>query len=88
MDDEGNIVVSGQAPNGNLLVARFDEAGTLDPSFNNGLGYAEDFNVSPIWGNGKALLIQPWGTSDYKIVVAGSEAIVRYNSNGTPDTSF
>ena len=62
LDDEGNIVVSGQAPNGNLLVARFDEAGTLDPSFNNGLGYAEDFNVSPIWGNGKALLIQPWGT--------------------------
>ncbi len=88
LDDYGKIVVSGQAPNGNLLVARFEEDGTLDPSFNNGLGYADDFAVSPLYGSGKAVLIQPWGTGDYKIVAAGSETIVRYNSNGTPDTSF
>ncbi|MGA2259017.1 MAG: hypothetical protein ABSG53_30470 [Thermoguttaceae bacterium] len=94
LQNDGKIVVCGGAPNGNLLVARFDTHGALDragstsPGFGrNGQGYAEDFPNCTATGH--SVLVQ----SDGKIVVAGLASsigigIVRYNPDGTPDTSF
>jgi uncharacterized delta-60 repeat protein len=102
IDDDGNIVVSGLAANGeNLVVARFTSDGDLDDTFGssegvfNGQGYADDFVYSPC---AQSVQLQP-SSSDpmgYKILLVGSSgsgkncvnAVVRYNSNGTPDTTF
>jgi uncharacterized delta-60 repeat protein len=91
---DGKIVICGDAPGGKSLVARFLKDGELDraddksPGFGpKGCGYADDFLLVP--ASGHAVLIQ----GDGKIVVAGTTAakaigIVRYNADGTPDTSL
>jgi uncharacterized delta-60 repeat protein len=102
IDYAGNIVISGLAANGeNLLVARFTSDGALDNTFGstggvfNGQGYADDFVYSPC---AHSVQLQP-SSSDpmgYKVLLVGSSgsgkncvnAVVRYNSNGTPDTTF
>ena len=102
IDYDGNIVVSGLAANGeNLVVARFTSDGDLDDTFGssegvfNGQGYADDFVYSPC---AQSVQLQP-SSSDpmgYKVLLVGSSgsgknrvnAVVRYNSNGTPDTTF
>ena len=89
LDSSGNIVVSGVAANGNLLIARFGETGALDTTFGpNNQGYADDFDYSPE-GVRDSVLIQ----SDGKIVAVGQDAngvtaVVRYNANGSVDTTF
>jgi uncharacterized delta-60 repeat protein len=94
LDSEGNIVVSGVASNGNLLVARFTSTGALDTTFGssggvfNGQGYADDFPYSP-YQIAHSVLIQ----SNGQIVAVGENSdqvnvVVRYNSNGTPDKTF
>jgi uncharacterized delta-60 repeat protein len=95
LDSSGNIVIAGVSPNtNNLVVARFTSAGNLDSTFGssqgvfNGQGYANDFAYSPfqikrsvqIQGDGHILAV---GTN-----AAGANAVIRYNSNGTPDTTF
>ena len=95
-------MVSGLAANGeNLVVARFTSDGDLDNTFGsskgvfNGQGYADDFVYSPC---AHSVQLQP-SSSDpmgYKVLLVGSSgsgknrvnAVVRYNSNGTPDTTF
>jgi uncharacterized delta-60 repeat protein len=81
---DGKLVAVGESDNGFALV-RYHANGTLDTSFGRGGKVA-----TPIGPNAdaRALAIQ----QDGKLVVAGSInnrfALVRYNANGTLDTSF
>ncbi|MBE7495933.1 MAG: cadherin-like beta sandwich domain-containing protein [Verrucomicrobiaceae bacterium] len=96
IQSDGRIVVAGQSYNAAgtvrfFAVARYNTDGTLDTTFD-----GDGKLTTPVGagGNddGRAVVIQP----DGKIVVAGSSyngsnhdaALVRYNSNGTLDTSF
>ena len=100
LDGAGNIVVSGVVAGGlgnydsELLVARFTSSGAVDNTFGdvvvNGVpqGYSADFPYSA-QGIAHSIQIQ----SNGQIVAVGCNedevnAVVRYNSNGTPDESF
>jgi uncharacterized delta-60 repeat protein len=93
LQPDGKIVVAGGTFNGSsedFAVVRYNANGTLDSSFGSGgkvttsLGSHNDF--------GQAVVLQP----DGKIVVGGYTstgtaivfAVVRYNTNGSLDTSF
>jgi len=93
LQPDGKLVVAGGTFNGSdydFAVVRYNSNGSLDTSFN-GTG-----KVTTAIGSGNDsvnnIILQP----DGKLVVAGSSyngscdvfAIVRYNSNGTLDTSF
>lgn len=93
LQPDGKIVAVGST-SGGLVLARYNPDGTLDPTFGNGGKTTLTATNSP---NGNAVAIQP----DGKIVVAGSQltsgglgpsqfalAAVRFNSDGTLDTSF
>ncbi|MCR4411146.1 MAG: hypothetical protein NUV77_01835 [Thermoguttaceae bacterium] len=99
VDADANIVVAGnstydEGASRNVLIARFDEFGAPDNTFN-GCGYAEDFP-----GEAHAMLIQPDGNivAAGSVIIAGSGSnidptiyaafIVRYLPDGTPDLSF
>jgi uncharacterized delta-60 repeat protein len=81
---DGKVIVVGEG--GSMPVLRYNVNGTLDTSFN-GTGIAE---ATP--GSAAAVAIQP----DGKIIVVGDNSnpgnldfkVVRYNANGTLDTSF
>ena len=88
---DGKIVVAGyiaSGVNGNadMVVLRFNPDGNLDPSFGSGGTVFTDFFAED--DRAYAVAIQ----ADGKIVVAGSStqffALVRYNPDGTDDTSF
>ncbi len=90
---DGKIVVAGDAERGDhrtFAVARFNANGTPDISFNKTGKVTTDF------GGGKAEARGVAVQSDGKIVVAGLAStdgtekftLVRYNLNGTLDTSF
>ena len=93
IQSDGKIVVAGYSSNGSnndFAVVRYNANGSLDTSFDGdgrvttSIGSADDY--------GQSVAIQ----SDGKIVVAGYStigsnndfAVVRYNANGTLDTSF
>jgi uncharacterized delta-60 repeat protein len=82
---DGKIVVAGHS-NGKFAVARYNTNGTLDSSF--GSSGKLTTNLSNTLEAAYAVAIQ----SDGKIVVSGYAgslvAVVRYNTNGTLDTSF
>ena len=95
LQPDGKIVVVGRAflsSNGNtdnFAVARYNTNGTLDTSFDG------DGKVITIVGTGNSTAYSVAIQSDGKIVVAGVArttntefAVVRYNSNGSLDTSF
>jgi uncharacterized delta-60 repeat protein len=94
LDSTGRIVVAGYAYNGTnnvFAVARYNSNGTLDTSFNSKgslPGTVETTLVANVDNEASALAIQ----SDGKIVVGGTAngqfGLVRYNSDGTLDTSF
>jgi uncharacterized delta-60 repeat protein len=92
---DGKIVVAGSSGN-NFAVVRYNTDGSLDTSFN-GTGKVLTPIIASVGNSGgyaRALAIQ----ADGKIVVVGdagydfslnfSFAVVRYNSNGSLDTSF
>ena len=87
IDDDGNIVIAGADYDGDLVVARFTGDGDLD-------GYNDDFAYGDL-ADYSVLHPQP-SSSDprgYKILAVGMNAnavtaVVRYNSDGTPDTTF
>jgi uncharacterized delta-60 repeat protein len=91
IQSDGKIVVAGHGnfPEWNFTLARYNHNGSLDTSFGTG-GKVRTLVGSRSWAN--ALAIQ----SDGKIVVAGFSsngsnydfALVRYNPNGSLDTSF
>ena len=82
---DGKIIAVGTG-NGSMAVVRFNTNGTLDTTFN-GTGIA-----SPVVGDALDVTIQ----ADGKIVVVGNNAnqanvdfkILRFNTNGTLDTTF
>ncbi|NBP02254.1 MAG: hypothetical protein EBU90_19455 [Proteobacteria bacterium] len=98
IDRNNKIVVAGETDNDNGLVVRYLENGTLDGTFN-----ADSINGGPGYINANlptnsfayySVAIQP---VDGKIVVVGmtdntndfnNGLIVRYNENGTLDTTF
>lgn len=90
LQSDGKIILVGERAS-DFVVLRFDSVGALDTSFN-GLGYA----VLDLLGTGtddKAYSVRV--QSDGKILVGGSSqdanadfAVVRYNADGTLDTSF
>jgi uncharacterized delta-60 repeat protein len=86
---DGHILVAGSG--GGFTVARFTSTGQLDTSFGSG-GFARA-SVDPsnpnLYGNAQAMAVQP----DGKIVITGvgsytSLPVVRFNANGTLDTTF
>ncbi|MEH2461682.1 putative Ig domain-containing protein [Nostoc sp.] len=90
---DGKILVAGGSYNGinnDFAIARYNSNGTLDTSFNITRKVTTDFGSNNDFGF--SITVQP----DGKILVAGSSynginndfAIVRYNSNGSLDTSF
>jgi uncharacterized delta-60 repeat protein len=91
---DGKIVVTGDALTASgppdISVARYNSDGTLDSSFGSGGRVTTDFGRSDV---GSAIVVQ----ADGKIVVAGGAdlgttqfdfALVRYNTNGSLDTTF
>jgi uncharacterized delta-60 repeat protein len=89
IQSDGMIVVAGYS-DGDFVVLRYDDDGSLDPTF--GTSGVARTNIGSS-DAAKALAIQPL---DQKIIVVGeywngSEnvlAAVRYNSDGTLDTTF
>jgi uncharacterized delta-60 repeat protein len=90
LQTDGKIVVAGSANATDFAVARYNVNGSLDTTFDD-----DGIVVTDIAGgvdNGYAMAIQ----SDGKIIVAGSTAsgenndfaVVRYNTDGSLDTSF
>ena len=83
------IVAAGQAGK-RVAVARYDPAGTLDPTFGNGGVTTTNFTSGLDYADDVTLAV------DEKIIVAGSAdyygasqfALVRYNADGTLDTGF
>ena len=78
LQPDGKIVASGSGFFHYVLL-RLNSNGTLDSTFGAG-GYA----ITDIAGGAYAVALQP----DGKILVNGSSGIVRYNTNGSIDTSF
>jgi uncharacterized delta-60 repeat protein len=89
LQTDGKIVVAGYYQDGDtyFVVARYTVTGTLDAEFNN-----SGLVTGTIPGRAYGVAIQP----DGKIIVAGEGqgafdtdiAVVRYNDDGTVDTSF
>jgi uncharacterized delta-60 repeat protein len=95
LQSDGKLVVAGSAlgPVGppDFAVARYNSDGSLDASFGSGGRVTTDFAGRS--DNGAAVTVQP----DGKILVAGSAdlvatqfdfALVRYNANGSLDSTF
>jgi uncharacterized delta-60 repeat protein len=93
LQSDGKIVVAGISSSGastyDFAVVRYNPDGSLDSNFGSGGKVITDFAGDS--DQGRALVIQ----SDGKIVVAGITlsgdsdfALVRYNSDGSIDTSF
>jgi len=85
LQSDGAIVAAGDNDNG-LFAARFDGTGNLDTSFNASGSTPGAFTLGGFDGNAVAL------QSDGKIIVGGDDgsnfALLRFNSDGTLDTSF
>ncbi|HOX16407.1 MAG TPA: hypothetical protein PLP18_09805 [Smithellaceae bacterium] len=103
---DGKIVAAGSScissSNCKFALVRYNANGTLDKSGTPGIGFGTTGIVTTSVGGVKdeafALVIQPDGPSDFKIVVAGSSfnsisnkydfALVRYNADGNLDAGF
>ncbi len=93
LQSDGKIVAAGHTYNGSnydFALVRYNTNGSLDTSFD------ADGKVTTAIGAGNDLAQSMALQSDGKIVVAGYSviggnndfAVVRYNTNGSPDTSF
>src|SRR5262249_10354078 len=82
---DGKLVVAGYTDT-DIAVARYDTAGVLDGTFN-GTG----IQTTTVGSASKAKAIIEQAT-DHELVVAGSSdadvVLVRYGTDGTPDTTF
>src|SRR6266852_4390525 len=94
LQGDGSIVVAGATSTGNFVLRRYGSTGVLDPNFGTtGTGGTTTTHVGPS-AMGPAIALQSGG----KIVAAGASGslasppmdavLVRYNTNGTLDTSF
>lgn len=95
VQSDGKIIAAGytrtaDGSNTDIAVARYNANGSLDNTFSGDGKQTTDINFSDDFGNSIAI------QNDGKIVVAGRTwngndndfAIVRYNTNGTPDNTF
>jgi uncharacterized delta-60 repeat protein len=86
LTSEGYIPEFGSIPSSDFAVARYNANGSLDASFgSNGLVTTA---VSPHADYAETATTQADGKVIVGGVAAGSSAIVRYNANGSLDTSF
>jgi uncharacterized delta-60 repeat protein len=97
---DGKVVVAGLTETAgsrtgyDFLVARYNANGTLDASFGSGGYTATDFNKAN--DQAQAMALQPQASGPPKILAAGSAGgpqggyvgLVRYNADGTLDTTF
>ncbi len=87
---DGSIVAAGHTQNIDFALVRYDADGALDLTFGVGGVVTTNFPIGTSGGVDVAndVIIQ----SDGKIVAAGRSAgrfgVARYNTNGSPDTSF
>jgi uncharacterized delta-60 repeat protein len=93
LQPDGKIIMTGYLSNGSdldIVVARYNDDGTLDTSFNS-TGYTiTDVSNANNYGRGVALM------PDGKIIVGGYTEVnfstdfilLQYDQNGLPDTSF
>ncbi len=85
LQSDGKIVIAGDASS-SFTVARYNTNGSLDKTFNKNGIQTTNFGFEAT--QAKSLAIQ----SDGKIVVAGYSnphfAVARYNTDGSPDTTF
>ena len=92
MQSDGKILFAGNSENGGnylFALARFNTDGTIDNTFDGDGKVTTDFTTTLNAGEyGFSVIVQ----SDGKIIVAGYSdgdfALVRYNVNGSLDTSF
>jgi uncharacterized delta-60 repeat protein len=92
LDAGERIVVAGTGGDGSFAAARFDSGGTLDPSFGGDgvvtthltVGY-DSANAVAIDADGNILLA---GEAGFCCEYTGSFGLVRYQDDGTPDTTF
>ncbi len=93
LQSDGKIILSGYSYGGNtydFAVVRYDTIGNIDKSFENNGKVTTDIANDRDYGMGMAI------QKDDKIIVAGSAkissrnnlAVVRYNKDGSLDTSF
>ena len=87
VQSDGKIVVAGRASN-DFAVVRYNTDGTLDTTFDTDGKTTTNIGATQFGDGGNAGAVQ----GDGKIVVAGSAdndfALVRYNTDGTLDTTF
>ena len=93
---DGKVVAVGVSSNAidqDFALARYLANGSFDPTFSDDGRHR--VNLSPGDERALAVAVQPAeGTADGKIIVAGSGSdgaafiLARYNSNGSPDTTF
>lgn len=85
LQSDGKIVLSGKS-NNNIGLLRYHANGTLDMSFGDSGMVSTDLGT--ISDNAESMAIQP----DGKIVACGKNsndiALLRYNSDGSPDSTF
>ena len=81
---DGKIVVAGSAFPGGFALARYNTDGSLDTSFDS------DGKVVTTFGEGLAVALQPDGKIVVSGVTGGDEdfGLIRYNADGSLDTSF
>jgi uncharacterized delta-60 repeat protein len=80
---DGKIILAG-SNGGFMSLARYNTDGTLDGAFGN-----SGVEVSTFAGGGVGGLYPQTGSAnDGKIVEAGGSSVVRFNANGSVDTSF
>ena len=90
IQSDGKILIGGITYNGNqtdAALVRYNSNGSLDTTFGNGGKVSTNFEGKSEWI--ESIAVQP----DGKIVVGGSVdpndfALIRYNSDGSLDTSF
>ena len=86
---DGTIVAAGRA-GGDVAVARYDSAGAPDDTFSGDGEQTTNVSVGAAGEEARDLVVQ----ADGKVVVAASDfnaanfALVRYTTDGTPDSSF
>ena len=79
---DGKIVAAGiVSPNGDVLLARYDANGSLDPSFDGDGKVRTSVSCCAIWPR---LAVQ----SDGKMLVAAGSELLRYNVDGSLDAGF
>lgn len=89
VQSDGKVLVAGTC-DGNFALVRYNGDGSLDNTFGTNGKVDSNFGTVSYGGTGRSVTVQL--QTDGKIVVAGSNnnklAVVRYNTDGTLDSSF